>query len=261
MILVDNSEPENIIKLIRQAVPVTVLPLNRQHMSDYFFSNHEGKSFQFSRKQAGELVGNIDEAEDQLRDYYPQADENFQIVEGIMSPVKIHSFPISDHSLAPSKISTRDLGAKVYCYQVQPNGHIAKGHSFSVISLPVYYAWRHRLAQCGIVTYETMNWVETARLLTTIYRNEQRSPEHHSTLQRIIKPRIVIKDQDPFVKALMFLSSAYKLDIGEVKANALAERFCHLLDLATSDIDSIVEIEGIGKVTASKLLSALGRDL
>ena len=233
------------------------MPLNNQHMSDYYFSNYRGQRFQFSRKQASELIGNIDEAEDQLRDYYEQADENFQIVEGIISPVKLHSFPISDHSQTTDKVSTRELGANIYCYQVHPGGHIERGHSFSAISATVYYAWRHRLAQCGIVTYETITWTETAKLLSAIYHNEQKPPEEHSTLKRIIKPRLHIEDQDPFTKALLFLSSAYKLDIGEVRAKAIADKFVNLFDLATSGVSTITEIEGIGKKTAEKILIAL----
>ena len=70
MILVDRSEPDNIVKLLQQSCPVTVADLNIANMSDYFFGNYEGKRLQFSRKQAGELVGGIDEAEKHLAKYY-----------------------------------------------------------------------------------------------------------------------------------------------------------------------------------------------
>ena len=257
MLLVDLHEPDNIVKLLKQSTPVTVTNLNGLHMSDFFFGNYDGKRFQFSRKQAGELVGNIDEAEDQLRDYYNQADENFQIIEGIISPVRLHGFPISDHSPASSKVSTRDLGDKLYCYQVQPSGHIERGHSFSAINISILHAWIHRLAQAGIVTYYTLNWIDTAKLLSIIYRNEQKPPEEHHTLKRIIKPRIYIKDADPFVKALLFVGSAYKLQIGETRAKALADRFVNLFDLAMSSVEEITEVEGIGKTVAKKILNAL----
>lgn len=261
MLLVDNNEPEGIVKLLRQAVPITVSPLNQMHMSDYFFGNYEGKRLQFSRKQAAELVGNIDEAEDQLRDYYNNADGNFQIVEGIISPIKLLKFPISNHSPAPSKVSTRDLGAKLYCYQIHPGGHIERGHSFTTINESVLYAWLHRLAEAGIPTYFTINWVSTAKLLAVIYRNEQKPPEEHSTLQRVIRPRIQVKDAEPFVKSLMFLSNAYQLNIGEVKAKALADAFCNILDIATADVKELTTVEGIGVKMAERLLTALGRSV
>jgi len=37
MILVDSAEPEDIIRLLKQTVPVTVMPLNQSNRSDYYF--------------------------------------------------------------------------------------------------------------------------------------------------------------------------------------------------------------------------------
>lgn len=262
MILVDRSEPDNIVKLLQQTCPITVTNLNQAKMSDYWFANHEGLRLQFSRKQAGELVGNIDEAEAQLRDYYNNADKNYQIVEGIISPdrlkIKGAAIPVDAHRPA---ISTRDLGTKLICYKVEPGGYIEKGHSFSAVNDSLLAAWTHRLAEAGITTYYTINWIHTARLLSAIYRNEQKPPENHSTLQRVIRPRIHIKEADPFMKSLLFLSSAYQLGIGEVKAKALADKFCNILDLATAGVSELVEVEGIGTKMAEKILAALGREI
>jgi len=508
-LLIDSSEPDNIVRLLRQSVPVTVTNLNKLHMSDYYFSNYEGKTLQFSRKQAGELAGNVDEAEDQLRDYYclhpitkvlmaslewkplsqiqvgdklvgidelslkeqgyhrklresvvidkqsvtketyiinfeddqfvmasgehmwlqvgkeqaykkyartdwtrtddlqpgmklkylckpweydtsreagylaaalsgegtiqqhsvifyqnagsfldefitilhskgykfivgkpkpsgtipvltsrledrirllgsirpirfmdkaldswenkePQqvtevrsvvslgsmelinitttthtfiaeglvthncnADRNYQIVEGITSSDKLKikgaTVPIDSHDLPG--VSTRDLGSRLFCYKVEPGGYIEKGHSFSAINDSLLYAWIHRLAEAGITTYYTINWIGTARLLSAIYRNEQKPPEEHSTLQRVVRPRIHIKEAEPFLKSLLFLSNAYKLGIGEKKATALAEHFCNMLDLATADLNEIAAVEGIGKKIAEKILKSMGREV
>ncbi|KKK68830.1 hypothetical protein LCGC14_2940110, partial [marine sediment metagenome] len=236
MLLIDRNEPDNIVKLLQQSCPVTVADLNIANMSDFFFGNYEGKRLQFSRKQAGELVGGIDEAEKQLAEYYHNADENYQIVEGIISPERIKikgaAVPVDGHQSFTA--STRDLGSKLFCYKVEPNGFIERGHSFSAVNDSLIAAWIHRLAKAGIPTYYTLHWVQTARLLSAIYRNEQKPPEDHSTLQRIIRPRIYIKEQDPFVKSLLFLSNAYQLGVGEVKAKALADKFVNILDLATA---------------------------
>jgi len=256
MILADNSEPAELIKLVQQAVPVVVSPLNSMHISDYFFGNYEGKRLQFSRKQAGELLGNIDEAEDQLRDYYEQADENYQIIEGIISPVRLAVK--GKHSHASTDVSTRGTAGGTFAYKVD-NNYISE-HSYNA-TVSMLYVWLHRLAKAGITTYWTINWVETARLLMTIYRNEQKPPEEHTTLQRVIRPRIQVKEPEPFLKALMFLSNAYRLQIGEVKAKAITEKFCNILDLATSSVSDITEVEGIGRKMAERLLSALGREI
>ncbi len=272
MLLVDSNEPDNLIKLLSQSCPVTVTNLNLAKMSDYWFANYEGKRLQFSRKQAGELVGNIDEAERQLADYYNNADKNYQIVEGIISPdrlkIKGAAIPVDGHGFG---VSTRDLGAKLYCYKVEPSGYIEKGHSFSAVNDSLLYAWTHRLAEAGIVTYYTTNWVGTARLLSAIYRNEQKPPENHSTLQRIIKPQFHIKTeadmtdeariQFRFMKSLLFLSSAYHLGIGEKKARAIAAKFCNILDIATASVSELTDVEGVGERMAIKILSSLGRDV
>ncbi len=268
MILVDEHEPEGILRLIRQSVPAVYSPLNRLHRSDYSFSNYEGKTFQFSRKQAGELVGDIDEAESQLADYYQNADVNCQVVEGWISPLPIHGIEIEDHSMM-KRASVRELGQRLYCYQVQPNGHIERGHSFSAINATILYAWLHRLDMGGITTYWTTNWTETAKLLVAIYKNEQKPPEEHKTLQRIIKPKAITMNEERMTdeerntyrltKALMFLSDAYKIGIGEKKAKALSNVYVNLMDLAMADVNEIAGCEGVGTAVARKLLRALGR--
>ena len=262
MLLADSNEPDSIVKLLLQSCPVTVANLNLANMSDYWFANYEGKRLQFSRKQAGELIGNIDEAERQVASYYDNADYNFQIIEGIISPdslrIKKVAVPIDGHGVSTS---TRDLGAKLYCYRVEPGGYIEKGHSFSAFNDSLLSAWIHRLAMSGVVTYHTSSWTHTARLLSAIYRNEQKPPENHSTLQRVVRPRIHIREADPFMKSLLFLSNAYQLGIGEKKAKALADRFVCILDIATASVAELMEVEGVGKKMAEKILISMGREI
>jgi len=272
VLLIDSHEPDGIVKLLQQTCPVAVASLNKANMSDYFFGSYDGTRLQFSRKQAGELVGNVDEAEKQLAEYYHNADENYQIIEGIINPdrlkIKGASVEIDAHG---SSLSTRDLGAKLFCYKVEPGGFIKSGHSFSAINDSLLAAWTHRLAKAGIVTYYTINWVHTARLLSAIYRNEQKPPEEHSTLQRIIRPQVHIKtekDMTPeqkeeyrFTKSLMFLSNAYQWGVGEKKARLIADKFCNILDLCTAGMSDLMSVEGVGKKMAEKILSSLGREV
>jgi len=256
MLLVDSNEERSapeLVTLLKQSVQVVSTALNNAHMSDYFFSNYEGKTFQFSRKQAGELLGNIDEAERQLADYYEQAIVNCQIVEGIISPIRFKGIEVESHG--NNRVSVREIGSTIYGYRIHPNGQLS-GHSFNGVTASMYYAWRHRLFMAGIPTYETLNYAETARLLITIYKNEQKPPEEHTTLQRVIIPRLQLREAEPFMKALIFIGHAYKLDIGEKKASALAEKFVNIADLAMASVEDIC-CEGIGKQTASKILVAL----
>ncbi len=163
MILVDVSEPDNIVKLLQQAAPVTTSPLNQNRIADYFFGNYDGKRIQFGRVQAGELVGDIDSMEDELKRYYNSADETNQIIEGLLSPVKLYmkdaSSKVHDHSVQRF-VSARDLGAKIFTYPVQPSGFIEHGHSFTTARMSELYAWIYRLSQLGVNTYYTNNWEE-----------------------------------------------------------------------------------------------------
>jgi len=254
MILVDHSEPEELISLLRQSSPVSVMPLNQTKRSDYYFGGEDGKTRQFSRKQAGELLGNIDEAESQLRDYYENADENYQIVEGLISSV-----PLTRRDRSPSAISVRRQSRpnNLFSYKVAENGYIYDEHSWDVSSA-LLYAWLFQLSQVGVITYFSENYVGTARLLAAIYRNCQKPPEEHSTLQRYIKPRIYIKEHNPFVETLMGLKGA---ELGEVKAKALLDYFGSPLSLFMASIEEICQVEGFAKKTAEKILSAIGREL
>ena len=286
MILIDTSEPDTIVTLLQQALPVTKAPLNQSNMADYFFGNYEGKTRQFNRVQSGELVGNVDSMEDELKRYYDQADETNMIIEGLLSPVRLYmpkaaadvslvgegrSGGGSTATATGSIVSSRDLGAKVFCYPVEPDGFIKHGHSFTTTRMSELYAWIYRLGQYGVHTYYTNNWEETARFLIATWRNEQKSPEEHQTFKRIYRPKVYIKhekDMSPeelseyrLTKALLLLSSAYNLGIGEVKARELASRYCNIMDVSLASISDITETKGIGRTQAEKLLRALGRDV
>jgi hypothetical protein len=275
MILADTSELDTIVKLLQQAIPnTTKSPLNQHSMADYYFGNYEGKTCQFNRVQAGELVGNVDSMEDELKRYYDSADETSQIIEGLLSPVKLYmkegSAKVSTYS--GSRIaSSRDLGAKIFTYPITPAGFIEGGHSFTTVRMSELYAWIYRLDKLGVSTFFTNNWEETARFLIAVYKNEQKSPDSHTTFNRVYRPKVYIKheknmtkeelDTYRLTKSLMFLSSAYGLGIGEVKAKALADKFCNILDIAMASVPDLATVEGIGTITAKKILSSLGRSV
>ena len=287
MLLADSNEPDNLIKLLKQSCPVTVTNINTARMADYWFANYEGTRLQFNRVQANELLADIDSMEDELRRYYNNADENYQIIEGIISPTPLSTFTDKQiYTVQSGKIAWRELRyePKVrmpdtpttrpsprtlsYTYRIESIidkesvevSAITGGRGHNV-PISLVYVWIHRLNKVGVSTYYTLNWTETARLLTTIYRNEQKPLEEHGTLQRVARPRIHIREVDPFVKALLFLSNAYQLGVGEVKAQAIANKFVNILDLATVGVSELMEVEGIGKKMAEKILSSLGREI
>lgn len=257
MILADRAEPEEMLTAINQSVPCQWANLNLLHMSDYYFCGRAG-SFQFSRKQSGELLSNLDEAEDQLRDYYHQATFNFQIIEGLISPVQLGNFGIEELS----EVNIRDFKGSggLFAYKVEMNGYVHGGRNYPGVTGAMLYTWFHRLAAAGVPTYFPANWGETTKLLVSIFNNEQKLPEEHSTLQRVIVPKLYLKDQDPFVKALVALSQALKLGIGEITAVKLRDAgFTSVKDILDATRKELMAVPSIGKVTAERLHVALGR--
>lgn len=269
-----------------QSVPVTVLNLNQTNRSDYYYGGEDGRTRQFSRKQAGELLANIDEAEQQLRDYYENADENFQIIEGIISPVALGTYSTKQfHAVKSGKLTAGELQSngmgrlsikhrlhlggvnELYAYKVDEVSdrrgqslHQLTGATFAVSSA-MLFSWLRSLDRVGITTLYTVNAMDTARLLVAFYKNDQKQPEEHTVLNRYIKPRVVIHEQNPLVKALMGLSWAYGLGIGEEKAKSLAVQYKTLYDINMAEVNELCRCEGIGKIIAERLLVALGREL
>lgn len=259
MILVDISEPDEIVRLINQTVPASKQNLNQLDMSDYFFWSATGERHQFSRKQAGELLGDLDTAEKQLQEYYNNAEHNYQVVEGIISPFPLKGKnSISDQEVRG--LSKRGT-AMMFSTKVEPSGFMNDSHSWEGVSPSMYYSWLHRLDMAGISTYYPLTWTETAKLVAAVWKNEQKGEEEHATLQRIIKPKIHIKEHDSFVKSLVFLSNIYKLGIGETKAVEISKQFHSFKDLVIADVDDVCCVKGISRTMAEHLLMCLGKEI
>lgn len=270
MILIDVAEPEEIFSLLKQSAEVTVLPLNQSSRADYFFGGDGTKTIQFNRVQAGELLGNIDSMEDELRRYYCSADINNQIIEGIITDCPLTR---RDKSMEAVSVRMQSRPTTLFTYRVAPNGYLHSEHAYNE-SAEKYYAWLYRLKEAGVATFFTHNYIGTAKLIASVYHNTQRELDSHNTLNRYYIPRITlgehdedgkrisIREQNPFIRALMSLSIVYHLDIGEKKATALYKSgYKTLYDLSYAEIKELCRVEGFGKLTAEKLLIALGREL
>ena len=266
MILVDTAEPEDIIRLLQQSADVSVMPLNQSNRADYYWGGDDGKTSQFCRVQAGELLSNIDSQEDELRRYYESADNNYLIIEGVITDVPITK---KDKSMDSVSIRFKARPQQLFSYRIAQTGYLFGEHAYSVNS-EQYYAWLFRLAECKIPTFFTHNYIGTAKLISAVYHNCQKENEHR-TLNRYYIPRIIlgekddegkrvtIRKQNPFIRGLMALSIIYRFDIGETKATALHKAgYKSLYDLAFASVAELTRVEGIGKVTAEKLLSAIG---
>jgi len=270
MILVDTAEPEDIIQLLKQSVDVTVMSLNQSNRADYYFGGDDNRTIQFNRVQGGELLSNIDSMEDELRRYYSSADDNNMIIEGIITDTPLTK---KDKSMASISVRMKSRPSTLFTYRVTPSGYLFGEHAYDV-GADKFFAWLYRLKECGVSTFQTWNYVGTAKLLAAVYHNCQKPVDEHGTLNRYYIPRITlgekdekgkritIREQNPFIRGLMALSTIYRIDIGEKKATALYKAgYKSLYDLAFSSIQELTRVEGVGKATAEKLLKAIGVEL
>jgi ERCC4-type nuclease len=213
----------------------------------------DGKTSQFCRVQAGELLGNIDSQELELRRYYDNANETFLIIEGIVSTMPISG---AKHNATVLSVRSRNNTGLLYTYRVD-GGFIGDEHQYEV-PYARYVSWLHSLQECGISHFRTMSWQETARTIGIIHKHmNPEKPHDRMTLQRYIKPHIKLKEYNPHVMSLMGLEG---VNLGEVKATALIGYFGTFIAVATACEDELCRVNGIGKTMAKQIIKAVGRD-
>jgi len=234
VILVDTFEPTNIEELVQQSVPTFRDSLNAKGLPDYTWVAVDAHSIGLSRKQAGELLSSLDDAEEQLSRDMVGVDEMTLLVENIFGPVDGDKCQI----YAPSKDERFLIPRRKY-------------HT----SYCRVYAWFSRLDKCGITVVQTFNWEATAKVLVALYQNSQNMK--HTTLNRYIKKKITPKKLDSQVKTLMGISGA---NLGEVKATALVDEFGTVWNILHTPIEELIRVDGIGTYTIRELFKAIGKE-
>jgi len=253
MILIDTSEPEFIRQLIAQSSETVTTPLNQHDIADYMFSSADKRTVQLERKQARELLGDIDNCERELRDYYNSCNKTYLLVEGIISPFRIEG------AKRFKEISIRQHHTgQLYAYSVDNSGNIKVESTMSGVSHAQLRSWYLQLDILGISQIHTINEMDTAITIVSMYNNLQKT--EHSTLQRYFRPRIQLKDLNPHVQAMMNLSAAYKWGVGEVKAKAIVNEFSNLLNVMIADTDELAKVPGVGIPIAEKILESIRRE-
>jgi len=240
MVFVDVFEPVELETLIQQSVPTTRGPFNSHGLPDYHWFAVDGHRIGVSRKQAGELLGGLDDAEEQLRKDMLSVDEMYLLNEGVFSGTLYNKKP----------------GTQVW-YPSKDGRFLIPGHKFGT-SIASFYAWIYQLDKAGITYLPTFDWTETAQALVTMHNNSIK-PEH-TTLQRYIKQKITPKQHNHHVETLMGIKGTDRGPLlGEGKAKALVERFGTVWYILLQEPEELAQVEGIGLITARKLLKAIGR--
>jgi hypothetical protein len=232
---VDQFEPTEGLTLISQSIPAERAPLNHAGFADYFWFDHQGRSIQVERKQWPEVLGGIDEVEDQLRREFPAADELYLLVEGVAEP---SANGILTYKRAPTKpiyIPNHEYGD-----HKRPQAHLY--HRVQ--------AWFWSLDKAGITVLQTPNLGATATTLVAMYLQHQK-PEH-GVLNRYLKPRASLQPQNMCTRILLGVP-----DLGEARARKLADHFGSVGRICNATPQEIAALPGFGRVMGDRIIEYL----
>lgn len=238
MLLMDIYEPDQMKVLLGQVVEVDQVPLNTSGMADYMWQAVDGHWCQVERKQWGEVLGDLDGVEEQLRRELKNADELGLLIEGVAEPTP---YGIDVYKKAEDKPYYRMMHS--YGNSLRPRS----GFYGQV------QAWLWSLDKAGVSVYQTSNLQATATTLIAHFK--QGLKEEHTVLNRYVKSRVVLKDLNPNVHMFMAIPG-----VGEDRAKKLADWFGNLWALSNAEVADICRVDGIGPQLAAKILRSLGRE-
>ena len=227
MILVDVHEPDEMVRLLSQALETKQEPLNEWGWSDYVLTTRFG-TYQFSRKQMGELMGDVDNAEKQLVAESRNCENTSLLAEGVIVPTA--------------------LGCDVYAQSLD-KPYFRMVHSYGTESRPrpgAYtglYAWFWQLEKCGVVTYFTNNLLGSARALVAFHNSAEKS--EHQTMHRYLRQRPPVWEPNPQVEALWGLVHPLKVGWGVEKCEKLVQHFGSVGKVLWAAPEEVAEVLGI----------------
>lgn len=239
--LVDQFEPNNIVQLLRQSLPVVTYPhpLNAQGYADYLWKTWNSTCEQCERKQATEIISDMNGVEDQIRQQlqrHPEID-HWLIVEGIVEP-------------ALRGLWT--LKAKPYKGQSPEMVKYEPDRNHKAVPFEKYEGWLTGIERMGVRVRRTNDYSGTAMVLAEMFKSSQTAS---TTFNRHLKPLIPFHP-DPQVMTLM---GAYKADIGPVLGEALVKEFDTVANIISLNPETIAElIPRMGVEKARKLLRSFG---
>ena len=217
-------------KYFKGVIPFEVSSLNAQGYADYLWTDIDGKQVQVERKQWGEVIGDLESVENQLRNHLTSRPECklLFLLEGMV-------------------IGTSTGTATVR--STNKNNIFVIGRE-TTIRLTQLYSWLYQISNF-IAIYQTSTYYETCLALTSFYKGDQKT--EHTTFTRHFKP--INYHYDPRVVQLMGLLPG----IGEVKAEALINKFITVWNVVSAMPKELEQVDGIGKTLSVKILRQIGR--
>jgi len=239
-LLVDIFEPESIESLLKQSVPVSRVDLNHLDFADYMWVDCENKTNHLERKSIDEILSNLDRVEGQLRREILKADRTYLLYEGTFEPI---------------------YGNKMACqsYRKTKDGKLmVPGHKYN-LSYAGVMAWFDQLDRCGITIIHSLDYKTTATILVALYNNGQKPTDQHQTFKRILKQKVYPRPNSEKTRHIATLMGIEGAELGETRATALIQEFGDVWTVFNRSVEELSETVGIGKVTAKRLLNAIGR--
>lgn len=248
----DEFEPDEIVDLVEQSLTVVRdAPLNRAGWADYMWPIYNGLVEQVERKQVGEILSDIPGVEEQIRKELQAKPEAtlWLLVEGVCQPILL------DNGREGTMIfKSRVCNAYRSYGRRKPEEHFVPNHT-SKIPYERFQSFLTGLERMGVRVRHTTDYITTAKVLVQMAKSAQSPP---TTLQRHNKPQITFHP-DPQV---MNLLGIYKSGIGTEMAERLIETYGSMWNMAQMNPEDIAEhVPGMGKVSAIKLLKAIGRQV
>jgi ERCC4-type nuclease len=242
-ILMDIFEPESIETLLKQSVPVSRVDLNHLDFADYMWVDCENKTNHLERKSIDEILSNLDRVEGQLRREIQKADRTYLLYEGTFTPLSSLGRPMCQS------------------YHASKDGKVmVPGHKYN-LSYKGVMAWLDQLDRHGITIVHSMSVKTTATVLTALYDNGQKTEEEHVTFKRILKQKVYPRPETVTTRHIATLMGIEGAELGEVRAKALIMEFGDVWTVFNRSVEELSGVAGIGKVTAKRLLNAIGRSV
>lgn len=201
-------------------------------MADYRWQGLDGRYTQVERKQWGEVLTSVDAVEDQLRRHMKNQPESrlLFLIEGMIAQDSQGVY-----TLTPAK-----------------DGNVWVRGFRSSTRLSRVYSWLYNASEY-VEVFQTMSYEMTCQFLVQAYNQDQKEEHEHKTFNRYFKKTTF--HPNPQTLALMGMAPG----LGEVKAEALIERFTTVWNVLSASPQALMEVSGIGKGMAYTLLQRIGR--
>lgn len=239
---VDEHEPADIIRLLEPALDLDVGPRNSNGEPDYGYTGsecycHQVSEYFIERKTFSDLIGGIEEVEEQLQGYLLkwQGSKHLRlIIEGVIEP-----------AFKGVYVYTKDNGRNNFKAGLRGD----RQQEFKKI-----YSWLQQVGKYWEIVW-TPSHSATAGAITAYYWGDQEDEESHLTFKRMFKHL----DYRVNPQAQRIMGAAGNVPFGPVRAESVAKHFGTPIRAFKATVDEWTAIPGIGRKTAVDYLRGLGR--